>query len=345
LRVLLVSPKASGIGGVAQHVSKLAEKLRERGILLDIISCENVRCAGRKGLSNPSFVLLSSVASIARRGRYDVVHAHNIPSAFAMRIAGGRKILTLHGAFSEQISFLYGGQLGFIARCVERAALKWADVITAVSRDVAKTYGRMGYNVRYVPNAIDLEDLPREALRLYDRQVIYVGRLSKEKGVLNLVLAFLHHNIDAHLIIVGEGPLRPLLEKLSARSTRIHILGYKPRSEALKLVKGSDLFVLPSYHEGLSTALLEAMALGVPCVATAVGGNVELLGGAGVLVRPGDVAGLSEAMRLVLSDAGLARELARRARERVLSRYTWDVVLRQYLRLYSAAEPSSQASK
>jgi len=88
------------------------------------------------------------------------------------------------------------------------------------------------------------------------------------------------------------------------------------------------------------------MALGVPCVATAVGGNVELLEeSAGKLVRPGDSAGLVEAIKLVLNDASLAWELARKAREKVLSKYTWDVVLQQYLRLYSDTELISPATK
>jgi len=337
MKVLVISPTSNGIGGVAQHVSKLAEKLRERGFLVEVLSCGRLRCVRRKGLSNPSFTLLSAAASLARRGGYDVVHAHNIPSAPAMRLAGGWKVLTLHGVFSDQISFLYGRPLGELARGVERAALRWADALTAVSRDVARAYGRMGYRVHYVPNAIDLKDLPSDATRLYDRQVIYAGRLSREKGVLDLTFTFFRHNVDAHLVLVGDGPLRPALERLAARSGNIHVLGYKPRSEALKLVKGSDAFVLPSYHEGLSTALLEAMALGVPCVATAVGGNVELLGGgAGVLVKPGDIQGLAEAVRLVLSDGGLARELARKAYERVLARYTWDIAIQRYLKVYTA---------
>ncbi|QOJ79302.1 glycosyltransferase family 4 protein [Infirmifilum lucidum] len=335
MKILIISPTFSGIGGVAQHVSKLVKKLIERNFEVEVLACGKVGCLRKKGLANLSFIALSSLMLISKRKSYDVVHAHNIPSAFAMRVVSGRRVLTLHGVFSDQISFLYGRGLGHLARAVERVALGWADAITAVSRDVTEKYRRMGFSVNHVPNAIDLRDLPREAVRLYDRQVVYVGRLSKEKGVLDLVKAFLLHDVDADLLIVGDGPLRPLVDKLSARSPRIHVLGYRPRSEALKLLKGSDVFVLPSYHEGLSTALLEAMALRVPCVATRVGGNVELLeGGAGLLVEPGRPAELAERIRELLSDRRLAENLARTAYDRVVSRYNWDVVFQQYLDVY-----------
>jgi len=335
LRILVISPSSSGIGGVAQHISKLVEKLTEKGFQVDVVSCSRIKCLRRKGLINPSFALTSTVYSLLRHDSYDIVHAHNIPSALAMKVAGGRKVLTLHGIYSDQISFLYGALPGALACSAERVVLSWADAVTAISPDVARKYRGMGYNVHYIPNAVDLRDLPREAVRLYDRQVIYVGRLSREKGVIDLVKAFA--KVDAHLLIVGDGPLRRILEHVVSKNPRVHVLGYRPRVEALKLVKGSDLLVLPSYHEGLSTALLEAMALHVPCVATSVGGNVELLeGGAGLLVEPGNVQELIEKIRLVLDDREIARSISQRAYEKVLERYTWEKVLSQYLSLYSS---------
>jgi len=154
--------------------------------------------------------------------------------------------------------------------------------------------------------------------------------------VLDLVKAFIASKVEAHLIIVGDGPLRNLLEQISSKYSRIHVLGYKPRIEALKLIKGSDLFILPSYHEGLSTALLEAMALHIPCIATAVGGNIELLGnGAGILVKPGDIKELAEKIELVISDSEIAKRISQKAYEKVLKRYTWDYTFRLYLNLYT----------
>jgi glycosyltransferase involved in cell wall biosynthesis len=100
-------------------------------------------------------------------------------------------------------------------------------------------------------------------------------------------------------------------------------------------VKGSDVFVLPSRHEGLSTALLEAMAMGVPVVATRVGGNPELVehGETGLLVDP-DPEQLARAIALLLEDRGLAKRLAESAARVVRERYSWPVVYRRYLEVY-----------
>ena len=340
MRILIVSPRARGIGGVAQHVSKLAEKLSELGHEVEVMSCENTPYLPVRGLANPSFIVTSSIKATLKKlrgSRYDVVHAHNVPSALAMRVIGGRRILTLHGVFSEQVEYLHGGIYGRIAGFLEDKALEWADVITAVSRKTAEHYRAVKrVDVKHVPNAIDLRDLPDEEERLYSPQVIFVGRLSAEKGVDVLIRAFRRLDLDAHLLIVGEGPEREKLEALASGDARIHFLGYKPRPEALKLLKGSDVFVLPSIHEGLSTALLEAMALGVPVVASRTGGNEELVedGVTGILVPRNDPQALMRAIKTLLEDSELAKTLARKARLVVKSNYSWDVVIQRYVEIY-----------
>jgi len=339
MRVLLISPRTSGIGGVAQHVGKLAQLLRAHGHEVDVISCENTPYIPLKNLMNPSFALTSAARaalSRVRGARYDVVHAHNVPSALAMRVAKGGRVLTLHGVFSEQVGYLHGGLPMRLGRVLERWALGWADAVTAVSRQAAEYYSRLGFNVAHVPNAVDPSDLPSEGVRLYDRQVVYTGRLSREKGVDVLVRAFMSTDLDAHLLIVGSGPLEPELRRAAERDPRIHVLGFRPRPEALKLVRGSDVFVLPSRHEGLSTSLLEAMAMGIPPVATRVGGNVEVVehGRTGLLVEPDDPAALAEAIRVLIDDPSLAAKLGNAARALVESKYSWGVTFRQYLSIY-----------
>ena len=334
--MLVISPRVSGLGGVAQHVGKLVELLRRDGHEVDVISVENTFYLPVKGLMNPSFAL-SALAKVAARRllgrRYDVVQAHNVPSAPAMRVARGGKVLTLHGVFSEQVGYLHGSLAGRLGAWAERKALGWADAVTAVSRSAAERYRRLGFNVLHVPNAVDPADLPDEGARLSERQVIYCGRLSREKGVDLLIEAV--KRIDAHLIVVGGGPLERELRELARNDPRIRFTGPLPRSEALKLVKGSDVFVLPSRQEGLSTALLEAMAMGVPVVATKVGGNPELVEHreTGLLVDP-EPSQLAGAISLLLEDRGLARRLAENAAKIAREKYSWPVVYRQYLEVY-----------
>jgi glycosyltransferase involved in cell wall biosynthesis len=324
------------LGGVAQHVGKLVELLRRDGHEVDVVSVENTLYLPIRRLMNPSFTLSALAKAAAKRlmgCRYDVVHAHNVPSAPAMRVARGGKVLTLHGVFSEQVGYLHGGLAGRLGAWAERKALEWADAITAVSRSATERYRSLGFNVLYVPNAIDPADLPEKGTRLFEKQVIYCGRLSREKGV--DLLVEVARLVDANLIVVGGGPLERELRELARDNPRVRFTGPLPRSETLKLVKGSDVFVLPSRHEGLSTALLEAMAMGVPVVATRVGGNPELVehGETGLLVEPepGQLAG---AISLLLEDRDLAKRLAENAAKIAREKYSWPVVYRQYLDVY-----------
>ena len=318
-------------------MSKLAQLLREKGFHVDVISCSNVPCLKRRGFANPSFMLSSGLAALCS-GKHDVVHAHNVPSAVAMKLArADKKILTIHGVFSSQVAQLHGTLYSFLARRLEAMAVRWADTVTLVSRQTLENY-RARYPGRpfvYVPNAIDLRDLPSpsEARRLYDPQVVYVGRLSVEKGVdVYVQAARLLPKID--FLVIGDGPLRGSLERSSPPN--VHFLGYMERREALRVVAGSDVYVQPSRQEGLSTSLLEAMALRVPVVATRVGGNLEVIehGVTGILVDPENPEELAQSIKKLLSDPGLAESLANKAFERVREKYSWQRVVEQYLRVY-----------
>ena len=343
MRVLIVSPRAQGIGGIAYHVSTLARKLRERGFNVTIYSCENTLHVPIKGLANPSFAFSSWLKCLLDLPYppqpYDVVHAHNIPSALAMRSSWAKKkILTLHGVYSEQLEVLHRWFPRAVAKRAERVALSWADELTVVSMDAAKHYRKKGFHVHYIPNAIDFSELPSQGLKLYDNQVIYVGRLSKEKGV-DLLLKAFKETPQYHLLIVGGGPKEAELRRASRRLSNIHVIGPKPRKLALKLIKGSDLLVQPSRREGLSTAVLEAMAMGVPVVATNVGGNAELIKHqtTGLLIEPDNVTSIIKAVEMLITDSSLAKKLATQAKSHVAAHYSWDKVLRQYIRLYKEA--------
>jgi len=340
MKILMITPKISGIGGVAAHVSKLVEFLRRDGHEVEVIASENTPIVSVKGLMNPSFTATSALKAIYKRlrgERFDVVHAHNIPSALAMRVSSGYRVLTLHGVYSEQIGYLHGSALGRLSRLVEKQALGWANAVTAVSSRVAEHYSRQGFRVVYIPNAIDLEDLPREAKRFHDQQIVYNGRLSREKGVDILLEGFLNSDLKAKLVLIGSGPLEEKLREMARKDDRVIFTGQLPRQEALKIVKGSDVFVLPSIHEGLSTALLEAMALEVPVVTTSVGGNTEIVtdGETGLLVYPNPQA-IIKAISRLLEDREFAKKLAHKAYQKVLEQYTWRVVYTKYKEVYKA---------
>ena len=331
MKVLLLSPRVSGVGGIAQHVKRLARGLREAGHEVKLISIETLGMRLRKGLANPSYSVLTALKSSGER--FDIVHGHNLPSAPAVRLAKTRvKIVTLHGVYSRQIHLLYGSMLGFAAELFERWVLRSVDVVTAVSLEAVRYYRNLGLKVVHIPNAIDLSEMPSEAERISEPQITYLGRLSKEKGIDILVKTTLMGLRG--VVVAGDGPMRPLVER-AAEKGLLKFLGPLPRTKALKILAGSDVAVLPSREEGISTVLLEAMALKIPIVATRVGGTTEILrdGKDALLVGP-DPSEIKRAVTKLLTDRDLAKKLTKNAYQRLLNNYEWRVVLEKYLELY-----------
>jgi glycosyltransferase involved in cell wall biosynthesis len=139
--------------------------------------------------------------------------------------------------------------------------------------------------------------------------------------------------------IIGDGPLRADLEAqamdLGLLPDGVRFLG--ERSDVPSLLKASDAFVLPTaVREGLSLSVLEAMATGLPVVATDVGGNREVVENdeTGLLVPPGDVSGLAAAMQRIVEAPGQARAWGEKARAKVFARFTLDRMVREYEHLY-----------
>ena len=160
MKILLISPTEKGIGGIAQHVQGLSQFLTKQNHRVDIISSKNTFTIPVKGLKNPSFMLSSFLKTRSMKDN-DIVHAHNIPSALAMKKTSGKKILSLHGIYSQQITELHGKIYSNISKNYEEKALKWADSITAISKEACDYYSKSGFDVIHVPNAIDLTNFPK----------------------------------------------------------------------------------------------------------------------------------------------------------------------------------------
>lgn len=156
-------------------------------------------------------------------------------------------------------------------------------------------------------------------------QIIAVGRLSPEKGQAGLLQAFaevVREGLDANLVLVGDGPdgaaLRALAEKLSLFD-RITFAGRCSEEETLKRIAASDILVLSSFMEGLPIVLMEAMAAGIPVIASGVAGIPELVrdGESGLLFAPSDWDGLAESIRRLAGDAALRARFAESGRKAV----------------------------
>jgi glycosyltransferase involved in cell wall biosynthesis len=340
MRILLVSPKVTGIGGISRHVSALVERLRRKGLEVEVVSAENTPHIPVKGLYNPSFALTSAVKTLllrVKRGGFDIVHGHNLPVWFSVKSAPARvEVLTLHGIYSESIRILYGGLAGDIATKLESWMLKRVDAVTCVSPRVCEYYQKIGVKTYYIPNGLDLEKLPREGVRLYERQVVYAGRLSYEKGFDILLEAVRLVDPSIHIVVLGSGlkELEERARRLSKELPNFHYLGFKEHFETLKIIAGSDALVLPSRAEGLPTVILEAMALKVPVIASRIPEITSAFGEPlAVLVEPENPVKLAEAVNNTLMNP--PRHMIDRAREKVEREFNWDVITEKYVQLYA----------
>jgi glycosyltransferase involved in cell wall biosynthesis len=206
-----------------------------------------------------------------------------------------------------------------------RTVLRRAEVVVAPSTVLAGEARALGAReVAVIPSGVDVPD----AVGTEDEPpfVLYAGRLSPEKGVLELVEAA----TGIPLVVVGDGPLRAQVP--GAR-------GFVPHNELLRLYERAAVVAVPSYREGFGVVCAEAMAHARPVVASSVGGLLDLVsdGETGIQVPPGDVAALRAALQRLLADRELRRRLGEAGRERVRERFSWAAVTNATLTAYAAA--------
>jgi len=334
VKILIISPTQFGIGGISQHVQGLTSFLKKHDHKVEIISSENTFTIPVKGLKNPSFMISSFLKAKFKKDQ-DVVHAHNIPAALAMKNTVGKKILSLHGIFSQQIDQLHGKTTGDISKKYEKDALKWADAITVVSKEAYDYYSKLGYKVFQIPNAIDISGLTTKTEKLFDNQILFAGRLSKEKGIdtLSQIIDKLPSNI--HLIIAGKGPEEEKIKHLSQSKNNIHFFGLQSREKVIALLRGSKILLQPSVHEGISSTILEAMACKTLVIATNVGGNPELIKNdqTGILVEPNDSNEILNKIYQIFDDEEKRIQITNNAYDHV-KKYDWEIIGNLYVQLY-----------
>jgi len=336
MRVLLISPTSGGIGGIAQHVDGLSQFLTVAGHKVDVISSANTFTIPIKRLKNPSFMLSSFLKTKFKKGN-DIAHAHHIVGALSMKNFSCKKILSIHGVYSKNIAQLYGKTTANISKKYEKMALNLVDAITVNSKEGYNYYTEMGFNVVQIPNAIDLNLIPKKSTKQFENQIIFAGRLSKEKGIEILLEAATQLPDNYNLLIAGSGPLEEKVRNLADKKTNVHYLGYQSKQNLLSLIRGSDLLIQPSLEEGMSSTLLEAMACGTCILGSNIEGISEIVENnkTGLLVEPNNVEELLNKILYLLPKKEKRLMMANEGLE-IVKKYDWKTVGKLYLNFYES---------
>ncbi len=330
--VLTTSYPRSPEDVAGRFVADAVERVEAAGVDVEVVSparfrhfgiaygggiVNNLRAEPWRAALLPMFLAAYGRAARSAARDADLVHAHWLPSGIAALAAEKPYVLQLWGTDVE-----LARRMPALARpVVERARL----VICASSALAGSARELGAREVRVIPSGVDVPADVGEG-EAEPPHVLYVGRLSPEKGILDLTAAA----EGIPLVVVGDGPLRAKVPEA---------LGFVPNAELGPYYRRAAVVAVPSRREGYGVVCAEAMAHGKPVVASAVGGLLDLVrhGETGLLVPPGDAAGLREGLHWLLGDADLRRRMGEAARERAREHLSWERATAETLRAYEDA--------
>ena len=317
-----------------------------------------VAAGSRPGFQFPMFRLLN----IFRQYRPHIVHTRNwggLEAVLAARLAGVPVII--HSEHGYEVSNLNGVPLR--QKAFRHLAYSMANQVFTVTRELRDHHAQQGwikperiaviYNgvdtTRYLPSA-HFRGLVRRGFGIPPQRLVLgsVGRLVSIKDYGTLLRAaerlVVQSNVDVHILLVGLGPeaeqLKSQVRDSLALKNRVTFAGSPDRVP--ELLNGMDVFVLPSLKEGMSNTLLEAMATGLPLVATSVGGNPEVIGEehSEWFFAPGDVQALTERILRLAKAPAIRLQLGAKGRQRALEMFSLEGMMQRYSELYVSAAVS-----
>jgi glycosyltransferase involved in cell wall biosynthesis len=294
--------------------------------------------------------VVPALLNVCRREKVAIWHGHDYKSnalgLLLRRFWRMRLVTTVHGWVRQtRRTPLY--------YWVDRLCLPRYEKVVCVSEDLRErclSCGVPADRCALIENAIDTAEFSRRLPTAEAKEragappsrfvIGAVGRLSAEKGLdllIRSVAQLLKEGLDLELLIAGEGDQKPeLLALISGLGVgeRVRLLGY--RADTRELYQAMDVYALSSYREGLPNVLLEAMALEVPVVATRIAGVPRLIRDEknGLLIEPGDPAGLARALTRLHDDPGLRSRLGRAGRRTIEAGYSFDARMQKFRALY-----------
>lgn len=336
---------------VKHSVCSLSSDLTMKSHLPDTICCHSLEIEG------PSFSAFKKLASLFRKTGVDIVHVNNIApwfdAALASKLAGCRCIQTFHGVEDITMKFSTIKKIQFFL------SWKLSHGLTAVSSMAAELFAQLtgidASHITIIDNGIDTKFFSppsgpeekkklRQSLGLPEKPVLIgcVAALRPVKNHAGLIAAFKsvlkQVKTPAVLVLVGDGPLKSELQDMCVQYGILeHVIFAGRRDNVEQYLKSFDVFALNSKTEGLSYAVLEAMACGLPVVASRVGGNDLVIdnGKHGFLYQEGDKGKLSQILIHMAESSDDRIRMGDMARHRILNHYSMESMVSRYFTLYS----------
>ncbi|MEL9909404.1 MAG: glycosyltransferase family 4 protein [Desulfurococcaceae archaeon] len=361
MKVAFVSTQLSvnPTDGVAVYCSNIASELRKLGVDVYEIWSEK---GFRKRWPVYNLYAFKKISDLVKSKQIDIVHGNNA-DGFLAPLLDIPFVLTVHTVFPDEVS-ASGDLVDAVKklrldRPVILGMLTLAEVFGAYEADIVivpseytkqrlvKLYGVSPSKVKVIYHGVNIEEFKhikvQKAEETCDKKQIticFAGKLAKCKGVEYLIKAVetLSKRYPVECRIIGDGPLRARLEShvTTRRLDFVKFLGSLPQSRVIEELARCDIFVMPSLHESLGIAILEAMAAGKPVVATRVGGIPEIVvdNVTGILVPPGNTNALIKALEKLITDDELRTKMSHNARKWV-EKFSWKRSAKEHLHIYT----------
>ena len=316
-----------------------------------VIGLEQVGEAESGDFERDIETMIATVEAEHARAPFDLLHAqYGYPTGWAAILAGRR--LGIPSVVSIQ-----GGDGHWVGSCCEAHRLAMTRVLDhanavligcrSFADEVTARLGTDPNRFTIVPGAVDTTRfLPEPTARNPDSVpvLLYHGRVDRRKGVFDMIDALIllrDEGLTFRLVVSGIGPdLEETTQRLEAADLQklTTMRGYVSYDEAPAAYAGADIFVSPTYAEGFSNTILEAMATGLATISCRVVGVVDCLrdGENGLLVEPGDIAALAAGLRRLIADLPLRQRLAKEALEECRRVYSWSAVSQQIMQVYAS---------
>lgn len=372
MKVVIIGQKGipTRTGGVERHVEELAIRLVERGDEVTVYTRPNYTDEKLKSYKGVKLVSLPVLATkhldaightflavwytFLKQRKAEVIHFHSIGPSLMIPLMKLLKPRTpIVSTYHSQCYFhqKWGGFARFFLRLGEFFCCCFSDKVITVSRNLKKytesKYKRNEEDVAYVPNGVPgYEKVSVDMIKKWelekDGYIVAVTRLIRHKGIGYLIRAYQKIKTDKKLVIVGDASFGDdyvsELKRLAKGNKNIIFVGNQTGRALGELFSNAYLFVQPSEREGLSIALLEAMAYGNAVLISDIPENLEAVGETGFRFRSKDTDSLRRKLKFLINRPKLVEESKVLSRERVRNNYDWEVITDSVKRVYAIAK-------